>query len=781
MLQAASAIVFALIIFSSLGRSVTHASEKPNPPSCPGVIRGVVLSGGGIKGAYQAGAIWYLVNIAGCDFRYFLGTSTGAVTSSLLSQAPFVFGLDREKRAANAAELERYVSILIKNYKETTSVSDIADSRFLGWYRFFLPRWLLGTDGAYSFGPLRKRLQDQIDEKRISNLILMAVSLQSGPIPIVFRPDDHTMRLSQFRPVSVIDFIIGSASIPFAVEPQRMRLWSRGVLEEVNGEHVKVSTAQPPGLADPNCQFQANESLIMPCEQVDSAGYTTIDIEVSGGPEMGFSDIGLQTGAPRPKKVTSWLTTLRLRDVQEQKRRELMDIVAKSKGARESVKVEFTAQHQLVDGGIAQNLPLENALLLTDIAMDGDVDTLFILRAGRDKEDRSDNKIFRNGRDIAKRSFNLLWDVFQHKSFEGEVKGPIYNSWLLEWKEWAYGLRKWRDDIYTHLDREKLTAVAEEAERRFPDEPDAGQFSVTRPPKMFLVDPEVLLFKDALDVKEVAVNKALDHGCALAAALINRPEERFKNIFYAASEPDRASICDELHRIELPRDRAKLDKLKLAEAYFRRGDEYFRMGELDKAIADFTETVRLYERHDFAYTKRGLSYYRKRQFALAAADFEKAVKIHPDNNLAYRARAYLRIQAYDLGGAIVEFKRALEIDALDYYSRYGLASVYYLKDDDSESIAEATRVLQLMDTADAFSLRGRVYLKQNRYDEALADLNEAAARARDDGEVFYLRARAHAGKGEFGKAWEDVEKARVLGYEVHPDFLRQLREAPRGK
>ena len=49
--------------------------------------RALVLSGGGVKGAFEAGAVDYLVNQAELDFQFFFGTSTGALNVSILGQA----------------------------------------------------------------------------------------------------------------------------------------------------------------------------------------------------------------------------------------------------------------------------------------------------------------------------------------------------------------------------------------------------------------------------------------------------------------------------------------------------------------------------------------------------------------------------------------------------------------------------------------------------------------------------------------------------------------------
>ncbi|MGB2808363.1 MAG: tetratricopeptide repeat protein [Sedimentisphaerales bacterium] len=43
--------------------------------------------------------------------------------------------------------------------------------------------------------------------------------------------------------------------------------------------------------------------------------------------------------------------------------------------------------------------------------------------------------------------------------------------------------------------------------------------------------------------------------------------------------------------------------------------------------------------------------------------------------------------------------------------------------------------------------------------------------------AYSNRAVVYCKKEEYDKAWEDVHKAQSLGYQVHPGFLKALREA----
>jgi predicted acylesterase/phospholipase RssA len=49
--------------------------------------RALVLSGGGLKGAFQAGAIYHFIVHRRCDFREIAGVSVGSLNAAILAQA----------------------------------------------------------------------------------------------------------------------------------------------------------------------------------------------------------------------------------------------------------------------------------------------------------------------------------------------------------------------------------------------------------------------------------------------------------------------------------------------------------------------------------------------------------------------------------------------------------------------------------------------------------------------------------------------------------------------
>jgi len=93
-----------------------------------------------------------------------------------------------------------------------------------------------------------------------------------------------------------------------------------------------------------------------------------------------------------------------------------------------------------------------------------------------------------------------------------------------------------------------------------------------------------------------------------------------------------------------------------AEEYSLRGDNYFSERNFDKAIEDYSETIKFEPDNPFAYYKRGLSYINKKEIELAIADLEMAVKIDPHNK--------------DFRGTLEELLSSERKGCLGFFSRF---------------------------------------------------------------------------------------------------------------
>lgn len=74
---------------------------------------------------------------------------------------------------------------------------------------------------------------------------------------------------------------------------------------------------------------------------------------------------------------------------------------------------------------------------------------------------------------------------------------------------------------------------------------------------------------------------------------------------------------------------------KLALAYYSRGLTSVKKADYDKAITDFTEVIRLDPKYSIAYYARGSCYTKKREYDKAIADFTEAILLNPKDSNAY--------------------------------------------------------------------------------------------------------------------------------------------------
>jgi len=106
----------------------------------------------------------------------------------------------------------------------------------------------------------------------------------------------------------------------------------------------------------------------------------------------------------------------------------------------------------------------------------------------------------------------------------------------------------------------------------------------------------------------------------------------------------------------------ELDNENLAHAYNNRGTAYQSGGELDKAISDFSEAIRLEPKDALAFNNRGIAYDKKGDFALAIADFSTALKLKPGDDRVLKSRGWAHFWHGDYDSAINDWGAAISIE-----------------------------------------------------------------------------------------------------------------------
>ena len=192
------------------------------------------------------------------------------------------------------------------------------------------------------------------------------------------------------------------------------------------------------------------------------------------------------------------------------------------------------------------------------------------------------------------------------------------------------------------------------------------------------------------------------------------------------------------------------------------GKRSLASGNLDRAIAAFTEAIRLDATNAHAYCLRGRAREQKGDHKAAVADCTQAVRLDPTLAKAYIIRPYAhnRGREYDEALAIVG---AIRLDAKDPDAYHERALAYADKGDLDRAMAAFTEAIRLdRKPATAYENRGLAYRNKGQFDEAIADFTEVIRLDPKMPGAFADRASVRIRKREFDAAIGDYTEATRL-------------------
>jgi tetratricopeptide (TPR) repeat protein len=262
----------------------------------------------------------------------------------------------------------------------------------------------------------------------------------------------------------------------------------------------------------------------------------------------------------------------------------------------------------------------------------------------------------------------------------------------------------------------------------------------------------------------------------------------------------------------------------LAVCYYYRGQSFLKMNNLDKAIDDFYESLKIDAEYADVYYLRGYAYFRRNELDNALANFNKSLQHKESQNIHYwRGLTYLRkgdfgkavqnlpqspnvyknltptdklklIEGYnkrgitcsrkDQIGAIKDFEEAIKINPNSAVIHNNLGTVYSDKGEYEkahEEFKEATKLAELkkQNTASIHNNRGVAYLREgkekknessdkagNYFKKACEEFREAINKDQNFAEAYNNRAVVYHYQGNKDEAEKDFEKA----IEINPDF-----------
>jgi tetratricopeptide (TPR) repeat protein len=145
-----------------------------------------------------------------------------------------------------------------------------------------------------------------------------------------------------------------------------------------------------------------------------------------------------------------------------------------------------------------------------------------------------------------------------------------------------------------------------------------------------------------------------------AERLQHEEKERLEAECLKMEEKQRLESQKVLERERLEANRRQKQE-KDAEAAYNRGQAYHDINEYDKAIAEYTEAIRLKPNYANAYYDCGLAYYEKADYGEAISDFTEVIRLEPDYAYAYIVRGLAYYGKKDHDKAIKEYTEAIRL------------------------------------------------------------------------------------------------------------------------
>lgn len=162
-----------------------------------------------------------------------------------------------------------------------------------------------------------------------------------------------------------------------------------------------------------------------------------------------------------------------------------------------------------------------------------------------------------------------------------------------------------------------------------------------------------------------------------------------------------------------------------------RGLGWFLKGELDIAIKDFDQCIRLDPTNAWAFNSRGTAWSEKKEWDKAIRDYGEVIRLDPKDGLAFYNRGNAWRGKKELDKAIRDFDESIRLNPKH---------------------------------ADSFNNRGISWSDKKMYDKALRDFDEAIRIDPKYANPFHSKACAYALQGNTSAAIENLRKSIELGY-----------------
>jgi tetratricopeptide (TPR) repeat protein len=190
------------------------------------------------------------------------------------------------------------------------------------------------------------------------------------------------------------------------------------------------------------------------------------------------------------------------------------------------------------------------------------------------------------------------------------------------------------------------------------------------------------------------------------------------------------------------------------------GQASLQSGDLDAALKDFDECLRLHPAGTEAYRGRGNTHYAKRDYDRAIKDYDEAIRLSPTDATTFVYRGISWEMQNDFDRALKDYDEAIRLDPRCGFAFLNRGDVWRTKRDYDKAIQSYSEAIRL-DPKDAFAILSRANTRRlhKEFDKAVQDCDEAIRLHPNYSLAFLTRGEVHWEKKDYEQAFKDYDDA----------------------
>ncbi len=210
-----------------------------------------------------------------------------------------------------------------------------------------------------------------------------------------------------------------------------------------------------------------------------------------------------------------------------------------------------------------------------------------------------------------------------------------------------------------------------------------------------------------------------------------------------------------------------------SESYTNLGFALENSGFPDEAMEYYQKALELDPGDYVSQANIGRIYYIKNKLEEAKKAYKAAIKLKPDYPHAHEALGVIYHKQGNAKRAMEEFRSAISNNPNYAEAYYDLGLVFFEQFGTDSAIFYFKKAIECQpDYAHAYSSLGVCYYRKKMLKEAIESLKTAVTLNPDLAKAHNNLAVAYHSAGKIDLAWQHLQRAKNMGYRVHPEFFK---------